>query len=52
MVRRRDEALTVNQLLFIGDIAEEYWPKSNSEEEKKELELTIEFSTTAFGVNL
>ena len=40
-MRRKVDALTVYQLLFIGDIAEEYWPKSNSEEEKKEFELTI-----------
>ena len=35
LVRRQDEALTVNQLLLIGEIAEEDWSKSNSEEEKK-----------------
>ena len=42
----------VNQILFIGEIAEEDWSKSNSEEEKKELELTIEFATIAFCVYL
>ena len=52
MVRRRDEALTVNQLLFIGEIAKEDWSKSNSEEEKKGLELTIVFSKIAFCVSL
>ena len=52
MVRRHDEALTVNQLLLIGDIAEEDWSKSNYEEEKKELELTIVFTTIAFCVSL
>ena len=31
VVRRQDEALTVNQLLFIGDISEEDWSKSNYE---------------------
>ena len=41
VVRMQDEALTVDQPLLIGDIAEEDWSKSNSEEEKKELELTI-----------
>ena len=29
VVRRHDEALMVNQLLLIGYIAEEDWPKSN-----------------------
>ena len=38
VLRSQDEALTVNQLLLIGDISEEYWSKSNFEEEKKELE--------------
>ena len=32
VVRRQDEALTVYQHLLIGDIAEEDWSKSNSEE--------------------
>ena len=41
MVRRQDKALTVNKLLSIGDIAEEYCSKSNYEEENKELESTI-----------
>ena len=31
VVRRQDEALTVNQLLSIGEISEEDWPKPNSE---------------------
>ena len=35
VVRRQDEALTVDQLLLIAEIAEEDWSKSNSEEEKK-----------------
>ena len=37
VVRRQDEALTVDQLLLIGDIAEKDWVKSNSEDENKEL---------------
>ena len=32
VVRSHDEALTVNKLLLIGDISEEDWSKSNSEE--------------------
>ena len=52
MVRRQDEALTVDQLLFIGDIAEEDWSKSNFEEEKKELESKIAFATIAFCISL
>ena len=35
VVRSQDEALTVDKLLLIGDISEEDWSKSNSEEEKK-----------------
>ena len=31
VVRRQDEALTVDQLLLISGIAEEDWSKSNSE---------------------
>ena len=33
VVRSKDKVLTVNQLLLIGEIAEKYWWKSNSEEE-------------------
>ena len=51
-MRRQDKALTVDQLLLIGEISEEDWSKSNSEEEKKELESTISFSTIAFYVCL
>ena len=51
MVRRQDEALTVDQILLIAEIAEEDWSKSNSEEEKKELESTIEFSKISFFVS-
>ena len=52
MVRSRDEELTVDQLLLIGEIVEEDWSKSNYEEEKKGLELTIEFAAIAFSVYL
>ena len=52
VVRSQYKALTVDQLLLIGDIAEEDWSKSNSEEEKKELYSTIAFSTIAFCVSL
>ena len=52
MVRRQDEALMVDQIILIGEIAEEYWPKSSYEEEKKELESTTEFSTIYFCVSL
>ena len=36
----QDKALTDDPFLLIGGIAEEDWPKSNSEEENKELEST------------
>ena len=52
VVRRQYEALTVNQLLLIGEIDEEYWSKLNSEEEKKELDPTISFATIAFCLSL
>ena len=52
VVIRKDEALTVNKILLIGEIAEEDWSKSNSEEEKKELELAISFTKIAFCVSL
>ena len=52
VVRRLDEELTVNKILLIGKIAEEGWSESNSEEEKKELELTITFAKIAFCVSL
>ena len=32
VVREKDEILTVDRLLFIGDIAKKDWVKSNSEE--------------------
>ena len=49
VVRIQDEALTVDKLLLIGDISEEDWSNSNSEEENKELELTIVFATISFS---
>ena len=52
MVRSLYEALTVDQLLLIGDISEEDGSKSNSEEENKELESKISFATIAFCVSL
>ena len=48
VVRSQDKALTVDKLLLIGEISEEDWSKSNSEEENKELELTIAFATIDF----
>ena len=45
---RQDEALTVDQLLLIGDIYEKDRVKSNSEEEEKELESMITFATISF----
>ena len=41
VVKRQDEELMLDQLLLIGEIVEENWSKSNSEEENKELESTI-----------
>ena len=38
VVIRQYKALTVDQLLLVGDIVEEDWSKSNSEEEKEELD--------------
>ena len=52
MVRSQDEGLTVDKLLFIGEVSEEDWSKPNSEEENKELELTIAFTIIAFFVSL
>ena len=52
VARRQYEALTVDQLLLIGEIAEEDWSKYNSEEENKELESTIELATIDFCVSL
>ena len=52
LVRRQDEALTVDQLLLIGKIDEEDWSKSNSEEDKKELESTIALAKIAVCVSL
>ena len=52
VARRQDDALTVNQLLLIGDITEKDWLKSNSEEENKELESTIAFTTIFFCMSL
>ena len=49
VVRSHDEALAVDKLLLIGEISEEDWSKSNSEEENKELELTIVFATISFS---
>ena len=37
MLRRKDEALTADQLLLIGNIYEKDSAKLNYEEEKKEL---------------
>ena len=52
MVRRQDEALTVDQLLLIGDIYEKDRVKSNSEEGKKKAELITLFATIAFFLSL
>ena len=41
VVKRQDEELMLDQLLLIGEIVEENWSKSNSEEEKKELDSTM-----------
>ena len=52
MARSQDKAPTVDQLLLIGKIAEEDRSKSNSEEQKKELESIIELATIEFCVSL
>ena len=52
VVKSQDEALTVDQLLLIGDIADKDWVKSNPEEEKKELESMIAFDTIEFCMSL
>ena len=52
VVRRQDEALTVDQLILIGEIAEKDWLKSNYEEEKKELDSTIALATIDFCMSL
>ena len=52
MAIRQGKAMTVDRLLLIGEIAENNWLKSNSKEEKKELDSTIEFTTIEFFVLL
>ena len=52
MVIWQDEDMAFDQLLLIGEIAEEGWSKSNSEEEKKELDSTISFAAIDFCVYL
>ena len=52
MVRSQGEALTVNQLILIGEISEKDWLNSNSEEKKKEMDSTIEFATISFCMSL
>ena len=49
VLRSQYEALTVDQLLLIEDIAEKDWVKSNYEDKKKGLESRIEFATIAFA---
>ena len=50
--RRQDEALKFVQLRVIGEIDEEDWSKSNYEEENKELDSAIGFTTIAFCMSL
>ena len=50
--RKQDEALTVEQLLSICDIAEEDWNKSQSEEEKKEIKSVMTFAVVGFCILL
>ena len=52
MVISQDEELTVDQLLLICDIADKDCLKSNSEEEKKELESTTALTKISFCVSL
>ena len=52
VLRKQDKTLTVDNLLFIGNIADKDWVKSNSEEQKKDMESTIAFPTIAFFVSL
>ena len=52
LVRNQDKVLTVDQLLLGGNISEKECVQSNYEEEKKELESKIEFSTISFFVYL
>ena len=50
--RKQDEALTVEQLLSICDIAEEDWNNSQSEEEKKEIKSVMTFAVVGFCILL
>ena len=50
--RSQYEAMTLYQILLIGEIFEEDWSKSIYGEEKKELESTIAFATITFCVSL
>ena len=50
--RRQDEALTVDQLLAVTELAESDWQKSVSQEEKKEIESVMAFVVIGFCLSL
>ena len=52
VVRKQDEALTVEQLLAVCEIAEDDWRKSKSEAEKKDIESVISFMIIGFCISL
>ena len=49
VVRKQDEALTVEQLLLVCEIAERDWNRSKYEEEKEEIESVISFLIIGFA---
>ena len=50
--RRQDEALPVDQLMAVAELAESDWQKSVSEEEKKEIESVMAFVVVGFCLSL
>ena len=53
VVQKQDEALTVEQLLAIFEIAElDWWKKSKAEDERKETESMVTFVIIGFYISL
>lgn len=52
VIRKQDEALTVQQLLGMLELAEQDWQESNCQEERKEIEEVAAFTVISFCVAL
>ena len=52
VIRKQDEALTVEQLLGVAELAEMDWQKSKCESEKKEIESMMAFVVIGFCLSL